>query len=306
LARDAGREAAGMTARLEFAQRDGTTALSRVSLIDRAALNAGEDGRISAQRIDIAFDDQSPDPARPIVRSATAERDVRAVRGDDSIRAELVEVGFRMGDDGKAEVESFRAELGVEIALGSGEERIEAVADTVRANPLDETAELVGEPAVLRRGSGTLRGRALRLDGRRGSVDAFGPGDAEYQLAASGDGALPYERIVASWNSAMSYNDSTGEAEFSGDATLQGDQGALVRDTARAERITATFERVDAPAARSNNDNESDALPTGDRRLVRAEFLSARHEGVSESEVEIESRRYAQTANGAPTLSHLL
>src|SRR5690606_13858582 len=64
--------------------------------------------------------------------------------------------------------------------------------------------------------------------------------------------------------------------------------------------------RVDAPAAQSNDDNEGDALPTGDRRLVRAEFLSARHEGVSESEVEIESRRYAQTANGAPTLSHLL
>ena len=303
LARDQGQEAEGMVVRLDFLERAGQSVLSRVALIDQASLLAADGGRISAKRIDLSFDDRASDPESILIQTASAEGDVRAAQGDDSIRAELVEVGFRQGDDGKAEVETFRAELGVEIALGAGEERITAVADSVRANPLDDTAELIGEPAVLRRGSATLRGRALRLDGERGAIDAFGPGEAEYLLAGASEGALPYEMIRATWNSAMSFDDSTGHAEFAGDATLQGDQGTLLRDTARAERITARFERVEDGQAVVD---ENAAIPGGDRRLVRAEFFSARYEGTSQTDVEIESRRYETNTDGKDALAQLL
>lgn len=306
LARDQGREAGAMLAQLDFEVREGRSALTGVSLRDQASLNSDEDGRINAKRIDIAFAESTDGSGNPLIRAATAEGDVRASRGGDAIRAELVEVDFVLGDDGKPEVDAFRAELGVEIAVVSDDgERIDAIADTVRASPREEVAELVGEPAVLKRGAATIRGRALRLDGRRAAIAGFGPGEAEYVLAP-GDGrdSLPYERVRAVWNSAMSYDDSTGQAEFTGDASLQGDNGALVRDTARAERITALFERVEgAPSTAA-----TDPIPGGHRRLVRAEFLSARYEGTSESEVEIESRRYSSVAGaqGGVALNQLL
>lgn len=302
LARDGGRDAGAARAELDFAQRDGETILSRLSLRDEASINAGEDGRVSARRIDIAFADEPDSAGAPRVRSASAQGDVRASRGDASLRAQLVELAFVEGRNGRAEVDTFSAELGVEIAIGSGPDRIDATASTVRATPRDEAAELVGEPAVIRRGAATLRGRALRLDGMRNAVEAFGPGEAEYLLAAARtDDALPYQVVRAAWNSAMSYDDSTGRAEFSGDATLQGDDGALVRDTARAERITALF----APVEGAGGVN-ADGSPLGERQLVRAEFLSARYEGVSESDAEIESRRYTATQGDAVTLTQLV
>ncbi len=305
LARDQGRDAGAMLAQLDFDVREGRSALTSVSLRDRASLSALEDGRISAKRIDIAFADGADSRGNPLLRSATAEGEVRATRDGDAISAELVEVDFVLGDDDKPEVDAFRAELGVEIALVSDDgERIDAIADTVRASPRNETAELIGEPAVIRRGAATVRGRALRLDGRRAAISGFGPGEAEYVLAP-GDGrdSLPYERVRAVWNSAMSYDDSTGQAEFTGDASLQGDDGALVRDSARAERITAVFEKVAGSATGSTG-----AIPGGDRRLVRAEFRSGRYEGTSESDVEIESRRYESVAGaqGGVTLNQLL
>jgi lipopolysaccharide export system protein LptA len=305
LARDQGHQAGAMLAQLDFDTRDGQSTLRSVSLRDRATLSGEEDGSISAKRIDIAFADAADAGGNPLLRSATAEGDVRASREGDAIRAELVEVDFALGADGRPEVDAFRAELGVEVAIVSAEgERIDAIADTVRASPRNETAELIGEPAVLRRGAATIRGRALRLDGRRGAIEGFGPGEAEYLLAASNDAdSLPYERVRATWNSAMSYDDSTGRAEFTGDASLQGDNGALVRDSARAERITALFEKVEGGAADPN-----DPIPGGDRRLMRAEFLSARYEGTSESNVEIESRRYETLAGaqGGVGLTQLL
>jgi hypothetical protein len=290
-----------MVVRLDFLERAGKSVLSRVAMIDQASLTAADGGTISAKRIDLAFDDKADDGDQALIKSAAAEGDVRASRAHESIRAELVEVGFRRGDDGNAEVDSFRAELGVEIALGTGEERITALADSVRASPLNDTAELVGEPAELRRGKATLRSRAIRLDGQRGAIDAFGPGEADYILAGATENSLPYEMIRATWNSAMSFDDSTGRAEFAGDATLQGDQGTLLRDTARAERITALFERVEGAAP-----VDDEVIPGGDRRLVRAEFFSARYEGTSQSDVEIESRRYEADEAGKATLAQLL
>lgn len=304
LARDRGREASAMLAQLDFDVRGGKSALRAVSLRDDAALEGGEDGRIAASRIDIAFAEGTDANGSPMLRGATAQGGVRATRDDASIRAELVEVGFVAGADGKPEVDTFSAELGVEIALtDSNGERIDAVADTVRARPRADTAELIGEPAVLRRAGATVQGRALRLDGGRSAIEAFGPGEASYRLAQAPAGerstSLPYETVRAVWNSAMSYDDSTGRAEFTGDASLQGDSGAFVRDTARAERITALFEKAQGAPA-------DPAAPGAERRLVKAEFLSARYEGVSESDVEIESRRYEAGAGGDIALSQLL
>ena len=223
---------------------------------------------------------------------------VRAARPDASIQAELVEAAFVSADRGRAEVETFRAEGVTGLAFGEGDERVYANATNIRAEPRTNRAELIGvpaRPATLRRGPASISGQAIRLLGERNAIEAFGEGEASYDLARAGarPGSLDYERVSMRWSNAMAYDDSTGRAELSGRATLAATAGDSLRDTARAERIVAVF----APDRGAGE---------GDRRLVSATLLSAYHEGVSESKAEIESRRYEPGPNGSPALSQLV
>lgn len=298
LVRDPAGQATADSVRVEFAHADGRSHPTRVLLRDNATIDAREEGIISASTIDLALD-RVAGSQRVDIRSATSQGGVRAARRDATVRGELVEARFVTDAQGRAEVDSFRADERVEITLGEGDERVFASGRSVRAEPRNNRAELIGvpdAPASLRRGPATLSGQAIRLLGDRNAIEAFGEGEATYDLAVAPaqdrPGSLPYERVTMRWSNAMSYDDSTGRAEFAGDALLRADAGAHLRDTARAERIVAIL----APGTPGDNY----------RRLASATLYSAMYEGVSDSPAEIESRRYETGATGEGALSQLV
>lgn len=298
LVRDPAGQATADSVRVDFSHDRGRSHPTRVLLRENASIDAREEGTIAASTIDLALE-RATGSLRVDIRSATAQGAVRAARRDATIRAELVEARFVTDDRGRAEVDSFRADERVEIALGEGEARVHASATSVRAEPKNDRAELIGvpsAPASLRRGPATLQGQAIRLLGERNAIEAFGEGEATYDLAAAPEadrpGALPYERLSMRWTNAMSYDDRTGRAEFAGQALLRADAGATLRDTARAERIVVTL-------ARQTPDDNA-------RRLATATLYSAMYEGVSDSLSEIESRRYEPSEGGGVTLSQLV
>lgn len=299
LARDPAGQASANSVRVEFATESGRSLPSRVLLRENAFVDAGDEGTINAETIDLSLRrDRTGDRAE--VRSASAQGDVRARRRDASIQAALVEATFTPGERGRAQVESFRADGVAGLAVGEGESRVVAQAASVRAEPRNNRAELVGlpeSPATLTRGAATISGQAIRLLGDTNAIEAFGEGEASYDLAGASPGETPgsldYERVTMRWSNAMSYDDSTGRAELSGNASLVATAGDSLRDTARGERIVAVL----APDR---------GMGSGERRLVSATLRSAFHEGVSDARSEIESRRYAPGPNGSPVLTQLV
>ncbi|MGD9691668.1 MAG: hypothetical protein AB7G17_02380 [Phycisphaerales bacterium] len=287
LARDQGREASGGLVRVDFAPTDAANALnvSRVIIEEGATIEAGRDGRLEADRVDIAFAPRGTGLAwSPSV--ATASGRVHASRSGEqpvSMRAELAEARFGRAPDGTARTESVTADLGVVVRLGDGDDAVEARADRVRALVSQNIAELQGEPASIRRGPGIITGGSMRLDGNNRRLTVFGAGKIEAATgAARQDQLLGYDRVEASWTGSMTFDDLAGIAELGGGVEAIADAGGLSRDTGRGERLLLHI--TPGSADRSSSPDT--------REVLHATLIGGDEEFGDGALAEIESRRY--------------
>ncbi len=287
LARDQGREASGGLVRVDFAPSDAANALnvSRVIIEEGAVIEGGRDGRLEADRVDVAFAPRATGLAwSPSV--ATASGRVHASRAGEqpvSMRAELAEARFGRGPDGAPRTESVTADLGVIVRLGEGDDAVEARADRVRALVSQNLAELQGQPASIRRGPGVITGGSMRLDGNSRRLTVFGAGKIEAATgAAKQQQLLGYDRVEASWTGSMTFDDLAGVAELGGGVEALADAGGLSRDTGRGERLIL---RLTPGSADESSRSDS-------REVLHATLIGGDEEFGDGALAEIESRRY--------------
>ncbi len=287
LARDLGREASGRVVRVDFAPTNDAGALnvSRVVVEDGAVIEGGRDGRLEADRVDVAFAPRGAGLAwSPSV--ATASGRVHASRGGEqpvSMRAELAEARFGRAPDGSARTESVTADLGVVVRLGEGEDTIEARADRVRALVAQNIAELQGQPASLRRGPASIEGGSMRLDGNSRRLTVFGAGRIEAKTGETQqETLLGYDRLEVSWTGSMTFDDLAGVAELGGGIEAVADRGGLARDTGRGERLWLHV----TPGSK-----EGETSPR-EREVLRVTLSGGAEEFGDGQLAEVESRRY--------------
>lgn len=286
LARDMGREASGEQVRVEFAPNDdiGNLNVSRVVMEQGAVIEGGRDGRLEADRVDVAFAPRGVGLAwSPSV--ATASGRVVASRGGEqpvSMRAELAEARFGRGPDGSARTESVTADLGVVIRLGEGSGAIEARADRVRALVAQNIAELQGQPASLRRGPASIEGGSMRIDGDNRRLTVFGAGRIEAKTGeVERESLLGYDRVEAAWTGSMTFDDLAGIAELGGGVEIVADAGGMLRDTGRGERLWLHV-----------TPGSGDSVSSEDREVQRVTLVGGAEEFDDGALAEVESRRY--------------
>lgn len=283
IARDGDTNATGnsMTARFTPGP-DGAPAFSQITLEGAARVDAGADGVVTGDRLDVVFDAPTPG-ADPIPSLATATGAVVAQRGDLRLRADLLEATLTPDDQGDPQVTLLNASLGVVVEIGAGAEAIEARADHLRATPLDETVELSGEPALIKRGLAQVRAPSMRLEGGPRRLTVFGAGGAE-QTAPPGGDVLGYDHVRVDWGRSMTFDDHAGRTECVGGVVVIGEEGEAVVDTARAERVVIDF----TPGATDE--------ANGPARVVNATLFGAVEEIEGGAAAEIEGRRYIADA----------
>ncbi len=258
---------------------DGGPALARLSLEGGARADAGPEGLITAQRIDVLFDPGAPqNDLTPTL--ATASGAVFASRDNVRLRADLVEATLAPDAGGSPEVTLLTADLGVIVEIDQGGELIEARADHLRAVPATETAELTGDLASIRRGLGVVRASSMRLEGAARRLTAFGAGVAE-QTAPDGGDVLGYDHVKAEWTRSLTFDDVAGVTEVVGEVVVTGETGAHAIDTAKGERLVIDF----VPGA-------SEESVSSDARVLRATLIGASEEVEGGAHSEVEGRRY--------------
>jgi len=253
----------------------GSPALQRVVVAGSAGAVAGDSGRVSADRLDVEFI-ETDDAAALTPSVGTAQGDVFIEREGATLRSDLAEAHFERDGAGDLVVRTFNADLGVEVETPQG---VEALADSLRADPERGVVDLVGEPVVLRQRGASISGDSMRLSESPRHLTVFGAGALTRRQPR--EGGLGYEHFEVEWSGSMEFDDQEGRAEFHGDCVATADVSDLARDVVQAERILLDL-RPGAAAALEGED-EAEA----ERALRRAEA-----HGGPDAPARVESRRY--------------
>ena len=262
--------------------------LQRLIVDGDAAAEDSDGGRVAADSMDVLFE-PAADSGRPIPTIATAQGDVQASRGDQSLSAGMIELTFKKPDanNDAVRVESFEARLGVEVSFPQQQPQrdagqvaalpatIEIFADRLNASNSTRLVELTGEPARLARKSARARseitGPSIRLDAAvdRNMLTVFGAGNATHASRTGSN--TQYQQFTAQWQNSMTYDDSAGRAELDGDTVATADVGDDERHVARGAHMTINLLAVEG----------------GGKQLDRAVI-----EGTAKRPAEVELRRY--------------
>lgn len=269
----------------------GETSLRRVIVEGDAAADGGAEGTVKADRLDAAFE-QAPGAgsgeAALVPTMVTAQGRVRGQREGATLAADMVEAHIDRTAGGSLRVARFKAELGVVInARGA-----EVSADSVRVTAPEgrsRIVELTGAPVTLRRGVASLTGGAMRYDEDARALTVFGAG--VFNHSQPRQNGMGYERLQLQWQRSMTFNDTTGAAEFTGDCEATAQPNELTRDIANADRIVLALTPRDAAVA---PDAATTPAPGGDdaSRLLRVSLFGAS----AEAPAKVQSRRYAADA----------
>ncbi len=256
------------------ASADGATALSRAVVTGSARVDAGADGALAADRLDIEFDTKRPGAATPTV--ATAHGRVRAERDGATLVADLAEARLRAGAGGRLVVESFTAELGVRVNTADG---VVAEAAALRASPEIGLVDLTGTPASVAQGADVILGDSIRLEETTRRLSVLGAGSLE---RSDRENSIGYEFLRLTWQDSFVYDDIRGQAEALGQCVLNADLADLGRDTVTAATLT-----IDTLPA------EVRAVNSGQSPIRRAVATGGSGGTNPRDPARVESRRYA-------------
>ncbi len=253
------------------------TSISRAIITGSARADAGAEGLLTADRIDIEFD--LTDTAGSVPTTATAAGDVRAAQAGSTLRADLAEARFRRNDLGRLVVDSFTANLGVVVNTNDG---VTATASSLRATPATGVIDLEGQPASVGSSGAVVTGSSLRIEQKPRILTVFGAGALERNSAQTG---LGYDTLKLQWQDSMKYDDLIGHAVFQGLCVLTADKSELARDVVRASRI-----EIDThPYAHRG-------AGAGEMPILRAVAIGGDNPDQPGSAAQIESRRYEPDA----------
>ena len=250
----------------------GETVISRAIVTGDARVDAGPDGALAADRLDIEFDTSAAGPASPTV--ATAQGRVRAEQEGSTLRADLAEAHLRRAPGGRLLVESFTADLGVRVRTASG---VTAEAMKLRATPETGLVDLTGEPARVALESTTVTGASIRIEQSARRLTVFGPGTLE---RAGADAPLGYQRMRLRWADSFVYDDVVGRGDAQGECMVTADISDLARDVVSAARVRIETTPADARA--------KGAAPA----ILRATALGGGGGTNPRDPARVESRRY--------------
>lgn len=268
------------------------TTLTRLAFTESVRASDARGGEVAGTSIDVLFEPSTSGEPTPTI--ATIQGGASARRETDGLEADFIEAALRRDDEGDIEIASVLARDAVTAHItrqrgAEREERIQVGASLLRADASLGTLELVGEPANIRRDSGSeqaeINGGSMSL---RSSHDArgltvFGPGTARFKGPAP-ENASDDARIMSvtvTWQASALYDDLKGRAELEGAAEADVLVGELEHHKAKGRSVIIEL----APEN-----------PQGERPLARALI-----EGEDETPAEIELRAYRpELQPGAP------
>lgn len=210
--------------------RHGGRVIGRVEADEMSATD-GLGATMSGRRIDIPFRVVEPGKSEPA--EVFASGDVDVVQDDKHITAEVLTAVLAEDADGKLTVTDVIADRGARYTEG---ERIDATAERIEADGLDEIAVLIGtdaEPARITHDNSLIVGPRITMaqDPQRGSV--AGPGRFEQ---TRDDG-----RIEASWADGMTFDRTFGVLECIGAARVDQTLADGEVRTATGDSLTVEF-----------------------------------------------------------------
>lgn len=155
--------------------------------------------------------------------------------------------------------EEFAADLGIDangrttagkmVATGkptvSDASGLEASADRIEADATAGTAELTGQPVVIRRDGATMTGTTVRLVQREQTALVQGPGRI---TAESADNARP-SKLQASWQTGARFDGKAGRIEAEGQIEAEIRVGADEVNTARGQRLVLLLDMTEQAKA---------------------------------------------------------
>lgn len=277
-ASDGGVSISGSQLQSYFAlDRAGSMALSRAIVTGGTRVDAGPDGLMTAQRLDIEFD--LTDAQGPAPSVATAQGDVRGSRAGSTLRADLAEARFRRSVTGRFNIDSFSADLGVVVRTADG---VEATADSLRAVPETGVVDLRGEPARISLGASAVTGDSMRIEELARRLKVYGPGALTRNER---DDGLGYENLRLEWADSMVYDDFAGDAQFLGECVLTADVSELARDVVTAARMNIKTQPFKVRQAGGAADQPI---------LSAAAYGASGENGGDKNLARVESRRYVK------------
>lgn len=277
-ARDADALARGEFVHALFAEGESGLYLSRVRINENAYASDGRGGELSGDDIDASFiaGESGPDP-----EFVAARGNVRVQRGDEMLRAGLLNAELRRAEDGGVLVTRVDAR---ESVAYMGADGVGARADSLTADPQAQTAHLTGPSARVESGSSVVTGPSIRLDGVEREMNVDGPGTFSHE-GEERDGFRP--TVESRWVQRMRFNDRTGEVESEGATITRHVPEPLMVETVEAERVRLEL----SPLVEPGDGEERE--PTPARRLLRALALGSEREPAT-----VESRRVSAADEG--------
>ncbi|MFG0256885.1 MAG: hypothetical protein ACF8GE_03180 [Phycisphaerales bacterium JB043] len=262
---------------------DRQASIERLLVEGSARADAGDDGQLSARRIDVSFSlDSTLDDPRP--SRLIAEGTVRGSRGEALIEGELLDATLVGDAQGNPQITDVHASRAVRVRTPQGDE---VSAEDLRASIPDGVYDMTGTPVTLRRDEVTVSGGSIRLEEIAQRMTVFGSGTLESTRRS--EAGAGYESMTIDWQDSMIYDGQAGFAEFIGRCVARA-QMPDARDNARAERIVVALQ-PDASVA--DDGQEVDARDVVDTITL----YGASHEGTGDESVTIESRRYTPDAS---------
>ncbi len=294
-AREGEAEAAGETIIASFARSAaGEPELTRVVVEGAARAVSPGQGRVLGERLTVDFATRAAD-GQPSPTTVRAEGRALAERGAEGIEAEILTATLgRDPTTDELRIERLDAELDVLVRGDGGEE---ALADSLTADPLRGTYDLIGEPVTLRRGTTAVTGDSMRIDELQETLTVFGAGELSYRAESDVDSG--YRSVTVAWAGTMTFDGVIERAEFVGDCVVIADADDLTRDTLRGERIIVDVKLDDSDGASAESDSAfrraqviGEVEETGFGRTAQVESRRYRHDPTSESGVALEFLAY--------------
>ena len=246
-----------------------------IAQVDADEMNAtdGVAATMKGRHIEVPFRVTGPGKSEPDRVEASGDVEVR--QDDKRISAQSLTAQLAEDKDGKLTVSDVVAARGARYREGG---RIDATADRIEANGLDEIAELIGtdeEPAKIVYAESTIIGPRIHMEQHPQRGRVIGAGSFAQDKGDS--------RVAAAWTEGMTFDRSFGVLECIGGATVDQTLADGETRSAAGEQLTLEFK-----------DQSGDLV-----------FDAASIFGTAEAPATVESRRAAQSGDDPVSLMHL-
>jgi len=271
--------------------------LTSLALAGNARAADTRGGSLEGQSIIVQFLEGS-DAAIPT--SAVAIGSVTATRGTSRLQSGELEASFLTSAADKGKVDRVIAKDNVRF---TGADGVAASCDLLTAFANDQLADLEGQMVTLSQSQpGTsefaaVTGTKMRLEGLAGRLTVFGAGVFRQEgLLDDTPDAQRGMKAIARWSQGMTYDDTTGQLDASGDTEAQAFSSPLSYDELKSQQIKLLLTKGSAPAQ-----SAGDGLglltqplpPNSPDAAQRKQLITATAIGSAQSPASVTSRRFA-------------